>query len=71
MTGVVVSTKMTKALTVAVYTAKTHRLYGKTYKSRKKYHVTCTDSSKFSVGQTVEIFPCRPISKTIRHRVQE
>lgn len=71
MTGIVTSNKMTKALVVTVYTTKVHPKYSKRYKSRKKYAASCIDSSKFKVGDTVEIVPTRPISKTISFKVVE
>jgi small subunit ribosomal protein S17 len=71
MTGKVVSNKMTKALIVEVATSKLHAKYKKAYKSVKRYAVTCSDSSKFTIGQLVEIVSCRPISKTISFAVVE
>jgi small subunit ribosomal protein S17 len=71
MTGVVTSNKMTKALVVAVYNTAVHPKYHKRHKVRRKFKATCLDSSKFEVGQTVEIVSCRPISKTISFKVVE
>jgi small subunit ribosomal protein S17 len=69
MTGTVTSNKMTKALVVTVFTTKLHPKYKKRFKTKKKYHVACEDSSKFTIGQSVEIVPTRPVSKTITHKV--
>jgi small subunit ribosomal protein S17 len=69
MKGVVTSNKMQKALVVTVYTTKLHPKYKKRYKIRKKYHAACDDSSKYTVGQDIEIVSCRPISKTINFKV--
>jgi small subunit ribosomal protein S17 len=71
MTGVVKSNKMTKALIVVVTTKKMHPKYKKYYNVRKSYAVSCSDSSKYQVGQQVEIVPCRPISRTIRFKLVE
>lgn len=71
MTGIVKSAKMEKALVVEVSVSKTHPKYKKTYKAIKRYHVACSDSSKFEVGQSVEIVSCRPVSKTIKFKVVE
>jgi small subunit ribosomal protein S17 len=71
MTGVVTSNKMDKALVVTVYTTKLHTKYNKRFKTKKKYHVACTDSAKFNVGDSVEIIETRPVSKTIRFKVKE
>jgi small subunit ribosomal protein S17 len=71
MTGIVTSNKMQKALVVTVYTTKLHKKYKKSYKTKKKYHVACFDSSKFKIGDSVEIVACRPISKTISFKVIE
>lgn len=71
MTGVVVSNKMNKALVVAVISTKVNEKYNKRYHSKKRYSVTCSDSSKFHIGQEVEIAPCKPVSKTISYKVIE
>ena len=69
MTGTVTSNKMNKALVVTVFTTKIHPKYKKRFKTKKKYHVACEDSSQFEIGSAVEIIECRPVSKTIRHKV--
>lgn len=71
MTGIVKSNRMMKAVVVQVNDVKVHSKYHKRYKSRKSYPASCTDSAKFKPGQTVEIVPCRPVSKTIRFKVVE
>lgn len=71
MTGIVVSNKMTKALVVEVEAIKVSAKYGKRYKTKKKYPTACADSSKFRIGDKVEIVACRPISKTIKFKVVE
>jgi ribosomal protein S17 len=71
MTGEVVSNKMEKAVVVMTYTVKLNTKYNKRYKTRKKYTAACSDASKFTVGQAVEIVSCRPVSKTISHKVVE
>jgi small subunit ribosomal protein S17 len=71
MKGTIISNKMTKALVVAVSRTMKHSMYLKSYKLRKKYHVACSDSSKFQIGAEVEIQECNPVSKTIAHRVVE
>ncbi len=71
MTGIISSNKMMKALVVTVFTTKLHPKYNKRYKSKKRYTVACSDSSKFKIGDTVEIQSTRPISKTISFKVVE
>ena len=71
MTGIVTSNKMTQALVVTVFTTKLHPKYKKRFKTKKKYHVACTNSANFVVGQSVEIVSCAPVSKTINHKVVE
>lgn len=71
MTGIVTSNKMDKALVVTVFTTKLNTKYNKRFKTKKKYHVACSDSSKFTVGDSVEFVATRPISKTIRFKVKE
>jgi len=62
-TGIVISDKMTKTITVAVQTKIAHRKYGKILTCTKKYkahdeHETC------KIGDIVKIQETRPISKT-------
>ncbi len=60
--GVVVSEKGDKTIVVAVESYKTHSKYKKKYRDTKKYKVHDADN-KHKVGDTVEIIPCRPLSK--------
>ncbi len=71
MTGVVKSNKMKNALVVVVYSTQLHKKYNKRFKTKNTYSVACTDSSKFEIGQSVEIISCKPVSKTIRFKVVE
>jgi small subunit ribosomal protein S17 len=63
LVGTVVSHKMMKTIVVKVERKIKHPMYGKYIRRTKKYHVhdehnTCT------VGDTVQIKECRPLSKT-------
>jgi small subunit ribosomal protein S17 len=60
--GVVVSDKMDKTIVVAVESFKTHPKYLKKYRSTKKYHVHDA-GNKYKVGDRVEFFSTKPISK--------
>lgn len=60
--GVVVSDKMDKTIVVAVESFKTHPKYLKKYRSTKKYHVH-DGENKYKVGDKVEFFSTKPISK--------
>lgn len=60
--GVVVSDKMDKTVVVAVETLKTHPKYLKKYRSTKKYKAHDA-GNKYKIGDTVEIVPCKPMSK--------
>jgi small subunit ribosomal protein S17 len=71
MTGKVVSNKMTKALIVEVISSKMNEKYRKAVKVKKRYPVACSESSKFTIGDEVEIVSCRPVSKTISFKVKE
>jgi small subunit ribosomal protein S17 len=66
--GVVVSENAGKTIVVAVTSFKTHKKYKKKYKSTKKYKVH-DEEMKFKKGDTVEIFPCRPMSKNKFYKV--
>jgi len=60
--GVVVSDKMDKTIVVAVETFKTHPKYLKKYRSTKKYQVH-DEENKYKVGDKVEFFSIKPVSK--------
>lgn len=60
--GVVVSDKGNKTVVVAVGSYKTHAKYKKKYRVTKNYKAH-DEENKCKVGDTVEIVPCRPLSK--------
>lgn len=61
--GVVVSDKRDKSRTVVATFQTKHPKYGKYIKHRSKYQVH-DETNESRQGDTVEIVPCRPISKT-------
>ncbi|NNF14556.1 MAG: 30S ribosomal protein S17 [Gemmatimonadetes bacterium] len=69
-TGVVVSDKMDKTVTVSVERQFAHPLYGKGMKRTKKYHAH-DENNEYRIGDTVRITETRPLSKTKRWRVLE
>jgi small subunit ribosomal protein S17 len=66
-TGTVVSTKMNKVAVIEVTRRKKHRLYPKTLKRTKKFHVANDSGAK--VGDIVNFEETRPISKTVHWRI--
>ena len=68
LTGVVVSDKMQKTVTVLVERQFPHPLYGKVIKRSKKY-LAHDPEEKYKLGDVVEIFESRPSSKRKRFRV--
>jgi small subunit ribosomal protein S17 len=68
LTGVVVSDKMPKTVTVLVERQFPHPLYGKVIKRSKKY-LAHDPEERYKVGDVVEIIEARPISKSKRFRV--
>lgn len=68
LTGVVVSDKTDKTVTVKVERKVKHPLYGKIIRRSKKYHAHDEDNA-FKIGETVRIEETRPISKTKTWRV--
>lgn len=64
--GVVVSTKMEKTITVVVDTYKQDRLYGKRVKTSTKLHAH-DEKGVAKLGDTVTIMETRPLSKTVRY----
>ena len=65
-TGVVVSTKCDKTITVVVETYKKDRLYGKRVRLSSKLHAH-DENNVAKVGDTVKIMETRPLSKTKRY----
>lgn len=61
MTGRVVSTKLTKTVTILVERVAMHPLYKKTFVRSKKYLIN--DSLGVKEGDIVEVIKVRPISK--------
>jgi small subunit ribosomal protein S17 len=68
-TGVVVSDKMQKTVTVTLTRRFAHALYGKQVVRTK--HVHAHDDQGAKAGDTVRIMETRPLSKTKRWRVIE
>ncbi len=61
--GRVVSDKMDKSAVVLIERKVKHPVYGKYVSKSKKLHVHDAENT-LSVGDTVQIKECRPISKT-------
>jgi len=68
-TGVVVSAKMQKTVTVLLTRQFAYPLYGKQITRTKKVHAHNETDAK--TGDTVRIMETRPLSKTKRWRVVE
>ncbi|PYP47979.1 MAG: 30S ribosomal protein S17 [Gemmatimonadetes bacterium] len=68
-TGVVVSNKMQKTVTVSLTRRFAHGFYGKQIVRTK--HVAAHDDQGAKAGDTVRIVETRPLSKTKRWRVVE
>ena len=62
-TGSVVSDKMDKSAVVLIERRVKHPIYGKFVKKSTKLHIH-DENNECSVGDTVQITECRPISKT-------
>ena len=65
ITGVVVSDKMQKTVTVAVERQTRHELYGKTQKRTSKF-LAHNEASEAKVGDKVAIVEARPMSRRKR-----
>lgn len=61
--GVVVSNKQDKTLVVEVHTYKAHPKYKKNYRVSRKFHVHNPENKQIELGEEVEFFETRPISK--------
>ncbi len=62
MTGIVVSDKMDKTVTVETVILKTHSKYKKKYKVSKRYKAH-DEKNQFKEGDKVTIVECKPISR--------
>ncbi len=63
LSGRVTSNKTNKTVTVLVERKIKHPLYGKFITLSKKYHAHA-ENNEFSIGDSVLIEECRPLSKT-------
>ena len=68
LTGIVVSDKPNKTITVLVERKYSHPLLKKVIKVRKKYNVH-DENNKYKNGDKVSIIECRPFSKTKKFQV--
>ncbi|MCD6092363.1 MAG: 30S ribosomal protein S17 [Bacteroidales bacterium] len=69
-TGLVVSNKMEKSITVIVERKEKHPIYGKFVKRTKKF-IAHDDNNDCNIGDTVKIAETRPLSKSKRWRLVE
>ena len=70
LTGVVISDKPNKTITVLVERKYSHPLLKKVIKVRKKYHAH-DENNKFKTGDKVSIIESKPFSKNKRFQVME
>jgi small subunit ribosomal protein S17 len=68
LTGVVVSDKAQKTVTVLVERQMQHPLYGKVIKQSKKY-LAHDENDQYKLGDVVEILESTPISKSKKFKV--
>ena len=68
LTGIVVSDKADKTVTVVVERKYQHPVLKKVMKAKKKYNVH-DEENKYKNGDKVNIIECRPRSKTKRFEV--
>ena len=70
LSGIVVSDKPNKTITVMVERKYQHPLFKKVVKSKKKYSVH-DENNKYKNGDKVKIIECRPRSKSKKFEVME
>ena len=70
LTGIVVSDKPNKTITVLVERKYSHPILKKVIKVRKKYNAH-DENNKFKTGDKVSIVECRPYSKNKKFEVME
>ena len=70
LTGVVVSDKPNKTVTVLIERKYSHPVLKKVIKVKKKYNVH-DENNKYKNGDTVSIIECKPFSKNKKFQVME
>ena len=70
LSGIVISDKPNKTITVMVERKYQHPLFKKVVKSKKKYSVH-DEENKFKLGDKVKIIESKPYSKTKKFQVLE
>ena len=70
LTGIIVSDKPNKTVTVLVERKYQHPVLKKVLKVRKKYNVH-DENNKFKKGDKVSIIECKPFSKNKKFQVME
>ena len=70
LTGIVISDKPDKSITVIVERKYQHPLFKKVMKGKKKYNVH-DEKNKFKNGDKVSIRECKPYSKSKKFEVIE
>ena len=70
LTGIVVSDKPNKTITVVVERKFSHPVLKKVIKVKKKYNAH-DENNKFKTGDTVSIIECKPFSKNKKFQVME
>ena len=70
LTGVVISDKPNKTITVIVERKYSHPLLKKVVKVKKKYNAH-DENNKFKIGDKVSIIESKPISKNKRFQVMD
>ena len=69
-TGLVVSDKMDKSITVEIERKEKHPIYGKFLKRTNKF-IAHDENNDCNIGDTVKIAETRPLSKNKRWRLVE
>ena len=70
LSGIVVSNKPNKTITVLVERKYQHTLFKKVIKVKKKFSAH-DENNKFKNGDKVKIIECKPFSKTKKFQVME
>ena len=68
LSGVVISSKSNKTITVNVTRRIKHKLYKKIIRQTKKYHAH-DENNEFNIGDNVSIIETKPISKLKKWKV--
>ncbi len=69
--GIVSSNKQDRTIVVTVHSYKNHPKYKKRYRVSSKFHVDNPENKEFNIGDKVDFYETKPISKLKKWTIVE